>query len=196
MSDQKAAARKSADELPASAGNVQGTNGVEADASKIERPTSDSDGPEIGTATDVAGADEPDCKGLKVRITAELNIGEMLAEMREDFRSGADRQEAVAEAAAKAIARRLADEIGKRLSSSGCANNVPAKLNAVYVKINRQASNSDGPEIGTASDVLGILAEMREDFRGGDVAGVMVREYADRIEAAVGGKATDMAAMV
>ena len=196
MSDRTRAAAKSADELPASAGNAQGTDSVEADASKNERLASDSDGPEIGTATDVAGADEPDCKGLKVRITAELNIGEILAEMREDFRSGADRQEAVAEAAAKAIARRLADEIGKRLSSSGCANNVPAKLNAVYVKINRQASNSDGPEIGTASDVLGILAEMREDFRGGDVAGVMVREYADRIEAAVGGKATDMAAMV
>ena len=35
-------------------------------------------------------------------------------------------------------------------------------------------------------DMRAILAEMREDFREGDPAGALVRDYCDRIEAALG----------
>ena len=55
-------------------------------------------------------------------------------------------------------------------------------------KFERDASNSDGPEveIGKATDLVGILAEMRFDFSGSDNDSRWVREYCDRIEAAVG----------
>ena len=111
MSDRRVAAAKSADELPASAGNVQGNEGRFDASSKIERSASNSDVPEIGTATDMAG--------ILAEMRAEFSGGEIDAKIVREY---CDRLEAASNSGKSDKAE---DEAAK---SSGLANAVKAAM--------------------------------------------------------------------
>ena len=182
MSDQRATARNCADELAAGAVNGQ-DNEERFDADEEER----------------IEAEVERRLAAKLEEAVEREVEERLERQEEAdaerFEEAVEREveKRLEEADAEVFEDDVEREVEKRLvhfrESAEFKMAVEEAVEAARAdasKFERHASNSDGPEIGTATDLAGILAEMREEFQGGDVAGVMAREFADRIEAAVG----------